>query len=110
MLGWGSFSADLALRSLVATRDPARGNGGWNWSYYSSPEVDRLLDTAAAEFDPDRRESLVRTAMRHAMRDGAVIPLNHTMASWAMRRELRYTARTDEFTFAHEVHAAPDPR
>jgi peptide/nickel transport system substrate-binding protein len=110
MLGWGSFSADLALRSLVATRDPARGNGGWNWSYYSSPEVDRLLDTAAAEFDPDRRESLVRTAMRHAMRDGAVIPLHHTMASWAMRRELRYTARTDEFTFAHEVHAAPDRR
>ncbi len=110
LLGWGSFSADLALRSLVATRDPSRGNGGWNWSYYSSPEVDRLLDAAAGEFDPERREATVRRAMRQAMNDLAVIPLHHTMASWAMTRGLRYTARTDEFTFAHEVHPATERR
>jgi peptide/nickel transport system substrate-binding protein len=36
------------------------------------------------------------------MRDHAVIPLHHQFASWAMRRGVRYTARLDEFTYAHQ--------
>src|SRR5882672_4600352 len=36
MLGWGSFSGDLALRSLVATADAKRGFGAFNWSGYSN--------------------------------------------------------------------------
>ena len=110
LLGWGSFSGDLALRSLLATRDPARGNGGWNWSYYSSAKVDRLLETAFGEIDLARREAMVRAAMRQAMDDVAVIPLHHTMASWAMTRSLSYEARTDEFTLGHHVRHAALPR
>jgi peptide/nickel transport system substrate-binding protein len=30
MLGWGSFSADLALRALAATVNPDKGYGAWN--------------------------------------------------------------------------------
>jgi peptide/nickel transport system substrate-binding protein len=101
MLGWGSFSGDLALRSLVATADPDKGFGAFNWSGYSNPRVDELLERAFASVDEKRREALARDAMRLAMRDYAVIPLHHQFATWAMKKSLAYSPRTDEFTFAH---------
>ncbi|MSQ71792.1 MAG: ABC transporter substrate-binding protein [Betaproteobacteria bacterium] len=103
MLGWGSFSADLALRSLLATPDKDKGYGTWNWSNYSNAKVDQLLDQAFATVDDKRREEIAREAMQLAMRDVAVIPLHHQLVTWAMRRPLTYVARTDEYTFAHHV-------
>jgi len=103
MLGWGSFSADLALRSLVATPDPKKGFGAFNWSGYSNRKVDELLERAFATVDDKAREELAREAMRIAMREQAVIPLHHQVATWAMKRSLSYAPRTDEFTFAHHV-------
>ena len=100
MLGWGSFSADLALRSLVMTPDASRGYGAWNWGHYSNPRVDKLVIEALATTDNAKREALARDAMTLAMRDHAVIPLHHQIATWAMRRDLAYAARTDEYTFA----------
>lgn len=101
MLGWGSFSGDLALRSLVATADPNKGLGAFNWSSYSNPRVDELLERAFASVEEKQREALARDAMRLAMRDYAVIPLHHQITTWAMRKPLAYAPRTDEFTFAH---------
>ena len=103
MLGWGSFSGDLALRSLVATADARKGFGSFNWSGYSNPKLDALLERGFATVDEKAREAIARDAMRVAMRDLAVIPLHHQVATWAMKRSLAYTPRTDEFTFAHHV-------
>ncbi|HEY6720753.1 MAG TPA: ABC transporter substrate-binding protein [Burkholderiales bacterium] len=103
MLGWGSFSGDLALRSLVATANPAKGFGAWNWSGYANARVDELLERGFASVDERRREELAREAMRLAMRDYAVIPLHHQVATWALRRGLAYAGRTDEFTLAHKI-------
>ena len=103
MFGWGSFSADLALRALVATPDPDKGFGAFNWSGYSNRDVDALLERAFASVDEKKREVLARDAMRLAMRDHAVIALHHQVAVWAMRKPLAYTARTDEFTLAHQI-------
>jgi peptide/nickel transport system substrate-binding protein len=101
MLGWGSFSGDLALRSLLMTYDAARGTGAWNWGRYSNPRVDVLVTQAFATVDDRRREALAREAMVLALGDHPVILLHHQLATWAMRRDLRYAARTDEYTFAH---------
>jgi len=106
MLGWGSFSGDLALRSVVATFDPEKGTGAWNWGRYSNPKVDRLVSQALATVDDARREALAREAMALTMADRPVILLHHQIATWAMRRDLRYAARTDEYTFAH--HFRPE--
>jgi peptide/nickel transport system substrate-binding protein len=103
MLGWGSFSADLALRALAATPDPARGFGTWNWSRYSNARLDRLLEQGFAAVEPARREALAREAGRLAMNDVALIPLYHQIAVWALKRPLAYAARTDEYTFAHHI-------
>ncbi len=101
MLGWGSFSGDLALRSLVATANPEKGFGAFNWSRYSNPRVDELIERGFSSIDEKKREGLAREAMRLAMRDYAAIPLHHQLATWAMKSSLAYAPRTDEFTFAH---------
>jgi len=103
MLGWGSFSGDLALRALLATPDAAKGTGTWNWSHYSNPRLDRLIEQAFASVDDRKREALAREAMSVAMKDLGVIPLHHQLVSWAMKSTLDYKGRTDEYTFAHHV-------
>jgi len=101
LLGWGSFAADLALRSLVASPNPDKGYGAWNWGRHANPKVDALMEQALGSTDRGRREALAREANTLAMNDFAVIPLHHQIVSWAMRAGLAYTPRTDEFTFAH---------
>lgn len=101
LLGWGSFAADLALRSLVATPNSEKGYGAWNWGRYTNPKVDALMEQALGSIDRDKRETLAREANTLAMNDLALIPLHHQVVSWAMRAGLNYTPRTDEFTFAH---------
>jgi peptide/nickel transport system substrate-binding protein len=102
MLGWGSYSGDLALRSLVATFNAETGHGTWNWSRHSNSLVDALVTRSLATLDEGKREAVAREAMTAAMQSYAVIPLHHQMASWAMRKGLSYAARTDEYTLAHE--------
>ena len=101
LLGWGSFAGDLALRALLATPTPEKGWGAWNWSRYSNAKVDQLLTQALASVDVKQRETYVREAAAVALNDVAVIPLHHQIVSWAMRNDITYTPRTDEFTFAH---------
>ena len=101
LLGWGTFAADLALRSLVATPNPEKGYGAWNWGRYANPKVDALMEQSLASVDRAKREALAREAGTLAMNDLAFIPLHHQVVSWAMRAGLNYTPRTDEFTFAH---------
>ena len=102
LLGWGSRAADLALRSLAATANPDKGYGAWNWGGYSNPKLDQLIAQSLGTVDPARREALAREASALAAREVAFIPLHYQVVTWAMKRNITYTARTDEFTFAHQ--------
>jgi peptide/nickel transport system substrate-binding protein len=101
LLGWGSRAADLALRSLAATPNPDKGYGAWNWGGYSNPRLDALVEQSLGTVDPAKREALARSASALAASEVAFIPLHYQVVTWAMRKGLSYTARTDEFTFAH---------
>jgi peptide/nickel transport system substrate-binding protein len=59
------------------------------------------VEQALGSVDGKIREALAQDAGAVAMRDIALIPLHHQVVSWAMRKNLRYTPRTDEFTLAH---------
>jgi peptide/nickel transport system substrate-binding protein len=101
LLGWGSMSGDLALRSTLMTFDAERGWGTWNWGRYANPKVDAGVVQALATTDDARREALAREAATVALRDQAIVPLHHQVVTWAMRSGIAYAPRTDEFTLAH---------
>jgi peptide/nickel transport system substrate-binding protein len=101
LLGWGSLAADLALRSLAGTPNPEKGYGTWNWSGYSNPKLDALIERSLGTVDAQKREVIARQASALAAREVAFLPLHYQIVTWAMKRNLAYTARTDEFTFAH---------
>ena len=42
-----------------------------------------------------------------AMNDYGIIPLHYQVNTWAARKGIVYTPRTDERTYAHEVRPAP---
>jgi len=101
LLGWGSFSGDLALRALAATPNAEKGYGAWNWGHYSNPKADALLEQGFATLDEKKREALARQAATLALKEVPVILLHHQLASWAMKKNIAYNPRTDEYTFAH---------
>jgi peptide/nickel transport system substrate-binding protein len=109
LLGWGSLGADLALRSLAATHDPEKGRGAWNWARYSNPVLDKMIDRSLATVDAKKREALAREVSAYAAREVVFIPLHYQVVTWAMKRSLDYTARTDEFTFAHAFRTSHAP-
>jgi peptide/nickel transport system substrate-binding protein len=102
LLGWGTLAADFGLRTLVGTPNPDTGWGSWNWGKYSNKTVDELVASSLGSVDEAKRADFARQAMAAAMKDRAVLPLHHQTATWAMRRGLKYNARIDEFTFAHQ--------
>jgi peptide/nickel transport system substrate-binding protein len=93
------------MRSLLASVDPKKGFGSWNWSNYSNPKLDALLEQGFATVDEKKREGMAREAATLALKDVGIIPLHHQIAVWALKRPLSYAARTDEYTFAHHIRA-----
>lgn len=56
---------------------------------------------------PERQSAVVaRAANALAMGDFALIPLYHQVAAWAMKRQIDYAPRTDEFTLAQHFRPA----
>ena len=102
LLGWGSLAADFTLRDLLGTIDANAGWGSWNWGRYSNPKLDALVKSSLAAVDAKQREQFAEQAVSLAINDYAAIPLHHQVASWAVRKGIRYTPRVDEFTFAHQ--------
>ena len=109
LLGWGSLAADLALRSLAGTPNAEKGYGAWNWGGYANPGLDQLIAQALATVDLGKREALARSASALAAREVAFIPLHYQIVTWAMKKSIAYTARTDEFTFAHHFRPQQHP-
>jgi len=110
LLGWGSLAGDFALRNLAGSAAPATGWGTWNWTGYANPKVDALLHAALASVDDRKRRALAEEAIAIALADQALIPLHHQIATWAMRKELRYTPRIDEYTLAFQFAATAGSR
>lgn len=109
LAGWSTVAGEAGdpLRALIATPDRERGLGGTNRGRYSNPAIDSLLIEALHTIDDDRRHALLRDASRLALDDHAILPLYFEMAGWVMRRGLTYRGRTDQYTLAQFIAAAP---
>ena len=108
LFGWSSSTGDSseALRSILATYDPANGLGALNRARYSNPAFDKLLGQAMVEFDEAKRNALLAQATEVAMHDYALLPLYWEKAIWAGRPGVRFEANESEDSSVLFAHAA----
>ena len=102
VLGWGTESGEQgsAMRSLLATHDPAKGMGVNNRGRYTNPAFDKLLNDALVTMDDKKRESMIQLAAETVMGDVGLIPLHYEVSTWATVKGVKYTPRTDQNTIA----------
>ncbi|MDZ5697427.1 ABC transporter substrate-binding protein [Chelativorans sp. M5D2P16] len=72
--GWHQFRADPAVSTMVWLRSGAPAGTPWSNQFgYENPELDRMIDEAASELDPDRRAEMYHEIQRLAMEELPVI-------------------------------------
>jgi peptide/nickel transport system substrate-binding protein len=102
LLGWSAGSGEMSdsLRPLLGTFDAKKGWGNANRGRYSNGKFDAMLEDALVTINDAKREALLARATEIAMADYGIVPLHFQMNVWAMKKNLGYTPRTDEYTFA----------
>jgi peptide/nickel transport system substrate-binding protein len=102
LVGWGADTGEVSspLKSLLATYSKEKGMGAANRGRYSNPKMDQVLAQALATVDDNKREKLLQQAVEIAMSDVGVITTHFQVNTWAARKGIAYTARTDERTHA----------
>ena len=108
MAGWGASSGDMSspLKSLVATYDPETGMGPTNAGRYSNPDMDALLIEAMSTIDDEKRDQILLGAETLVLAGYGIIPLHYEQTVWAMKSDLSYEPRVDQYTMATEVKPA----
>src|SRR5262249_4176844 len=62
---------------------------GVNWSYYSNPEVDKLIDEALATFDPARQDALMARVHEKVVDDAVLIWVVHDTNPHALSPKIK---------------------
>ena len=96
LLGWGvpTFDSLYTLQSIVRTKGQG-GDGIWNFSGYSNPKIDTIIDALKAEVDLKKRAELTKAALLLEQADVGHIPLHHQVIPWAMRSNITVVHRAD---------------
>jgi peptide/nickel transport system substrate-binding protein len=102
LLGWQAQTGEASspLRAILACPDPAKGFGSANWSKYCNPKADQVLVKALNTVSDVERLKLLQEAAALDVNDGGVIPLHHQVTTWAAKKGIVFTPRTDERTHA----------
>ena len=102
LVGWGAGSGEPSspLGSLLHTYDKAKGFGSSNRGRFSNAELDAALEEALATVDRKKHGELLIKATEIGINNLGIIPLHFQVNTWAVRKGLKYDARTDEQTLA----------
>ena len=108
LAGWGAATGEMSspLRALIAGKNKEKGYGGTNAGRYLNPDLDALIDKALATVDDAQREAILQEASQLAMKDYAILPLHFEVTPWALRKDITYEPRTDQYTLATGVMPA----
>jgi peptide/nickel transport system substrate-binding protein len=95
-VGWtpASVDAEGVLVPLAHTR--AQGLGEYNFGGYSNPKVDAAIERGSLELDATRRTTAFTEAMEGIEADAAYVPLITRNVTWAMRANIRVSARPND--------------
>jgi len=85
------------------SRQPERGYGTSNFSRYSNPVLDRLIEDSNNTFDLLDRRKRLQACMRLAMADLAYIPLYTASQLYGVRAGVEWRPRNDGFILARDI-------
>jgi peptide/nickel transport system substrate-binding protein len=99
LLGWApaaTADAQDMLVNVLATRS-GKGRGDFNAGGYSSPALDTLIDKIQVETDKEKRQGMLRVALKIAKEDIPTIPLHQQVLLWAARDTVELVQPADDF-------------
>ncbi len=109
LAGWGAETGETSspLRALIGTFSAQTGMGQANRGRFSDAGVDALILTAMTNIDDTKRNLMLAAASDKAIGElQALVPVQYEVSSWALRKGLQYTGRSDQYTYAMEVRPA----
>jgi peptide/nickel transport system substrate-binding protein len=88
MLGWGvpTLDSHYVFSFLTQTNDGKTGT--WNYTGYSNPKLDSMINAMAAEIDQAKRDKLIAEAWDIVNGDILYLPIHHQVIAWAMSEKL----------------------
>ena len=99
----GSGEPSHPLRIFIHTKQKKRGYGPGNRNGYSNAEVDKLIEDGRASMDVSKGEKKFIKATEIAMREYALLPIHHVVATWAARDGITYEQGALDSTFLHFI-------
>lgn len=104
--GWSAVTGEMSnpLIALTMTPDPALGHGITNWSQYSNPRLDELIRQSMRTLDEDQRAVVLEEASAEVLNDYGILPILFELSTWAMKQNIRYDGRADQFTLPQDVY------
>ncbi len=105
----GCLTGD-ALEMLLGSfhsPDPALGLGIDNYGNYRNPALDRTIQDALRQFEPEGRLPLLQSGLRTALTDVAWVPLYFSREALVVRRPLSYQPRADGLVRLADIRRAP---
>lgn len=105
LAGWSAGTGEPSdtLKALLGTFNSQAGTGAANRGRFSNAKMDELLAKALATVNDQQRNALLAEATEVAMEDVGIIPIFFPKNTWAAKKGLKVTARTDEYTLAMSV-------
>jgi peptide/nickel transport system substrate-binding protein len=91
----------------VHSLDPAGGYGDTNWTGFSDPAIDRLIEGSATTMDMLERRAQLQAVMRRAMDALPLVPLDNPYTLFGAREDLRFEPRRDGMVSLFELRRLP---
>lgn len=108
LAGWAVSSGEMInpLKALVMSKDKEQGYGTTNWSHYANTKLDGLVLEASKTLDDEARAKLLYEAGELLIDDYGILPLQFELSVWAMKNDIRYDGRSDQFTLVQDIYLA----
>ena len=90
LLSWGGGVTSDALYTLNSLLHSvgARGDGDFNMGRWSSPEMDKLIETIKVAGEPAKRTEAIRQALVLANKELPIVTIHRPLIPWAMRKNV----------------------
>jgi len=88
LVGWGVPTFDSHYVFSYMAQTPDGKNGSWNFTNYSNPKLDGMINGMLTELDQAKRDKLIHDSWTTLNDEIIYLPLHHQVLNWAMSEKL----------------------